>query len=521
MLRLQAASLDWALQHALNYGDTDLFPHAFEFKAIEYDWARVRAALEAVDLDTWQVRPHRQCLAPKGRYAFRVTTQLDPLDFLLYTAAIYEIGPQLEAARVDRAREVVFSYRFSPDADGRMYATDVGYPEFTARTRLLTNDPAITHVAITDIADFYPRIYHHPLENALAAATAAPDHVRCIQKLLSGWSGYVSHGLPVGNAASRMLAEIDIADIDEALLAAGVNFVRFNDDYRIFTNSATEAYRHLAFLASQLYEVHGLTLQPTKTRVITTDEFRRRFLREPEDREVDGLRERFRELLDDIGVEDEYAELNYDDLEDNQKGLVDGLNLRAIFEVEAAEDEPDLGLLRFVLRRMAQLGSADLVDSILDHIESIHLISPEIVGYLSQLRHLTHAERADVGRRWLDLLENSVLTELEYHRTWALNVFATGTDWNNEARLVPLLGVLPDNFSRRQILLALGRAHASHWFYANRRNLFNESPWVKRAFLAGASCLPPDQRRHWYRSIDARLDVLESAVVRWAKDHPF
>ena len=521
MLRLQPASLDWALQHALNYGDTDLFPHAFEFRAIEHDWARVRATLEAVDLDTWQVRPHRQCLAPKGRYAFRVTTQLDPLDFLLYTAAVYEIGPQLEAARVSPAREVVFSYRFSPEADGKMYADDIGYPEFTGKTRLLVDDPAVTHVAVTDIADFYPRVYHHPLENALGAATNAADHVRCIQKLLSGWSAYVSHGLPVGNAASRLLAEIDIADIDEALLASGVNFVRFNDDYRIFTGSATEAYRHLASLASQLYEVHGLTLQPKKTLVLPVEEFKRRYLREPEEREVDALRQRFRELLNDIGVQDEYATLDYGDLEDEQKALIDELNLRAIFEAEAAEDEPDLGLLRFVLRRAGQLGSAELVESILGHIESIHLVSPDIVGYLSQLRHLTHGQKAALGSRWLDLLEDSVLTELEYHRTWALNVFSSGRDWNNEARLVPLLGILPDTFSRREILLALGRAHASHWFYANRRNLFNESPWVRRAFLAGASCMPPDQRRHWYRSIEARLDPLDSAVVRWARDNPF
>ena len=30
-----------------------------------------------------------------------------------------------------------------------------------------------------------------------------------------------------------------------------------------------------------------------------------------------------------------------------------------------------------------------------------------------------------------------------------------------------------------------------------------------------------DQRKHWYRSVDARLDVLEKAVVRWVIDTPF
>ena len=197
MLNLQAASLDWALDHALNYGDTDLFPHCFEFEAIRHEWANVRPYLESVDLDTWQVRPHRQCLAPKGRYSFRVATQLDPLDFLLFTALVYEIGPSVEAARVDTDREVVFSYRFRPEPDGRMFATDVGYTDFVARTRDLIVAAGVTHVAIADIADFYPRVYHHPLENALAAENVSADHVRCVMKLLSGWSSYVSHGLPV------------------------------------------------------------------------------------------------------------------------------------------------------------------------------------------------------------------------------------------------------------------------------------------------------------------------------------
>lgn len=521
MLKLQAASLDWALAHALNYGDTNLFPHAFEFQAINHDWANVRKVLEKADLDTWPVRPHLQCLAPKGRYSFRATTQLDPLDFLLFSAAVYEIGPQIEAARVDPAREVVFSYRFAPEPDGRMFAKNVGYREFTARTQVLAVDSGVSHVAVADIADFYPRVYHHPLENALSTATGEADHVRCIQKLLSGWSDSVSHGLPVGNASSRLLAEMNLADVDEGLLAAAVNFIRYNDDYRIFATSSTDAYRSLAFLANQLYEIHGLTLQPKKTWVMTVDEFRDRYLREPEDREIEALREDFRQLLEDIGVEDAYADLEYDDLEDDQKELVDGLNLKAIFEGEAAKDEPDLSVLRFVLRRMGQLGSPELVDSVLAEIESIHPVFPEIVRYLSQLRHLNPGERAEIGQRWLDLLEDSVLTELEYHRTWALNVFAAGTDWNNEERLVPLLAMLPDTHSRRQILLALGRSHARHWFSANRRSLFNESPWVRRAFLAGASCMAEDQRKHWYRSVDARLDVLEKAVVRWVIDTPF
>lgn len=42
-LTLSERSLDWALEHILNYGDTDIFPEAFEFDAIKHDWQEVKA----------------------------------------------------------------------------------------------------------------------------------------------------------------------------------------------------------------------------------------------------------------------------------------------------------------------------------------------------------------------------------------------------------------------------------------------------------------------------------------------
>jgi hypothetical protein len=67
----------------------------------------------------------------------------------------------------------------------------------------------------------------------------------------------------------------------------------------------------------------------------------------------------------------------------------------------------------------------------------------------------------------------------------------------------------------------MGRAHQTHWFQKQWRNLFNESPWPKRALIAAASCMQADARKHWYNSIVARLDPLEKAVMRWASANPF
>ena len=92
-----------------------------------------------------------------------------------------------------------------------------------------------------------------------------------------------------GGAPSRLLAETTLADVDEALLAAGIDFVRFNDDYRIFGDTYERCYRAITFLAETLYRNHGLNLQPQKTEVLTSEQFNARFLVTPLDRELDSL----------------------------------------------------------------------------------------------------------------------------------------------------------------------------------------------------------------------------------------
>jgi hypothetical protein len=144
--------------------------------------------------------------------------------------------------------------------------------------------------------------------------TSKVNHVNALRYLLSGWNSTESFGIPVGSAPVRLLAEITIADVDDALLANGVRFVRFNDDYRLFARSYAEAYRHIAFLADVLFTNHGLTLQPQKTTVVSAADFPRRFLQKFEDHELSSLQQRFSELLAAIGIDDEYGDIDYDDL---------------------------------------------------------------------------------------------------------------------------------------------------------------------------------------------------------------
>jgi hypothetical protein len=522
MLFLQNNSLDWALSHVLHYGDTDVFPVPFEYAAIEHDWTAVKASLAGVDILQWTTRPQRILLSPKARNGFRVITQLDPLDFLVFASLVQEIAIDLEARRIPTGENRVFSYRTALQADGQLFSPEIGYRQFLeACQRKLADNPGVLFVATTDISDFYARIYHHRLENALHTASGRTNHVRAIMRLLSGWNGTETFGIPIGSAPSRLLAEITLADVDEALLAAGVDFIRFNDDYRIFADTYERGYRAITFLAETLYRNHGLNLQPQKTEVLTSIQFRDRYLVTPLDRELNSLHARFEALATELGLADWYEPIEYDDLEEDQKEAIDSLNLAELFREELAQNEPELPIIRFVLRRLSQLGDSGLVNDIFANLDKLHPVLPDICRYVQSLRHLDAPGRSALGARMLALLSGSVVSELPYHRMWILDLFVHSREWDNEARFFALYATESDPACRRNLILAMGRAHQAHWFQSQWRTLFDQPHWPRRALLAGASCMSVDARRHWYRSVEPQLDTLELAVMRWARQNPF
>ncbi len=268
VLKLSKDSLDWALRHAITFGDTDIFPHAFEFLAIENNRDAVLKYLANEDVLKWTSRPLRRCLSPKRRYGFRIATQLDPLDFLVYAALIYEIGEDLEKHRIALPKQSVSSHRFKPDSSGRLFDVNIGYRSFQEHSKCLATTGAYSHVVVADIVDFYPRLYLHRVEGALSGATTQMNHVSAVYRLLSQWNQSQSYGIPVGPAPSRLVAELSIDDVDKTLESEGIEFIRYVDDYRLFATSAGDGYRKLTVLANTLFKNHGLTLQQEKTNVI-------------------------------------------------------------------------------------------------------------------------------------------------------------------------------------------------------------------------------------------------------------
>lgn len=311
-----------------------------------------------------------------------------------------------------------------------------------------------------------------------------------------------------------------ITDIDEALLSEEYMFCRYIDDFRIFFKEEMQAYKGLAFLANTLFENHGLTLQQNKTEILSVEDFSKKYLEIGEARERDSLTENFEEILENIGIDDWYEEFEYDELDEDIQREIDALNLTGLLEEQIQSPNGiDLGITRFVLRRLSQINNPDAIDIVLNNIMVLYPVFKDAVEYVTSIRRMESSLRGQIGQRLIDIIEKSIVGHLDYHRCWILHTFTKDREWDNEHRFIKLYNDYPDEFSRRELICAIGRAAQDHWFKTNKRNVMGFSPWERRAFLAAASCLPGDESLHWYRSIYHKLDDLEKVVVDWAKNN--
>ena len=518
-LHLTPAALDWALAHAREFGDTVFVPHAFEDAAIEHACADVRDWLVAQDMVKWQPRPLRRFLVKKSGFSFRYVTQLDPLEYLAFTALLLEVGPALEAIRVPARERVVYSWRFSANASGQMYDPNYEWTEFVERCLDLAAEPGIEWVVTADIADFFPHIYIHPVEHALAAATGSSAAAYCVLRMIRNWNAFVSYGLPVGIAGSRIIAEATINDIDRTMMGWGQPYCRYADDMRVFCRSRADANAALEDLARALFENHGLTFQPEKTAIVTAKEYRDRFSLAPERVEAESLTTRFRELLDRAGVTDRYEEdVEYDDLPPIVQEEIDNLNLKDVFEEHLKASPIDPIVIRILLHRLGQL-NINVVDQVLDNLGGFASVMDSVIRYLRHLRGIPDADRTAIGARIIAACEAPEASS--YEKMCLLSLFTEGREFHNEASFERLERVTRDPAVRRELTLALGRAHREHWLMQRRRDAAALDPWNRRAFYAAFSSVTAEPREVYYRSLRGGADVLERAVIEWARANPF
>lgn len=507
-----------AIENVYKYGDTDIFPFPFENRAFYDEIDATTALLTAAFSDFEEVFAQNppsdiRSLIPVNHTGFRWGSQLDPFWNLYFLGCVLSIAEKIEDCRVSEAH--VFSYRLDKATykSGVLFRQDINWRDFIQRS--IETSSEYQYVISCDVADCYGRISHHKIENCLKLIGANSSIQKSVLKYLSYLTETRSAGVPVGGPAARIVAELALNNVDRMLLGRDLKFLRYADDYHIFVNSRREAYDCLFFLSEAL-DNEGLGLQKSKTRILSSAEYRSisNSIFGDENSELSPIQKL---LTLDLRF-DPYspnAVEKYEEL----KGELDKIDIIGILNDQLSQSRIHLATARKVVSAIRAIPKAQVflaIISILDNIDNLFPISSNIlISILSVFDDLEDSEKDAISQRIREFYQNGhEIMGIETYLTFAVRIIGRRKSIENHQWLVKVFDDKASPLIRRDIIIIFSNWQEFQWLSVFRRRFETATPWERRAFIA-ASYSMSDEGRHWRDHSKRRYNEVEQLVVKW------
>lgn len=515
-------SFELAIDNISALGDTDIFPLPIENHVLHDQKEQVLDLLVGISNNFQQTLTdsgpvNTSALSPVGYNGFRWATQIDPIWNAYLLGLVISLAADIEKVRVPTTEQVVFSYRFDPA--GEHLFDRQGWSKFQERS--LANAAGCKFVVSLDIADFYGRIYHHRLENELKYVDASGARAQQTMRLLGSFSNGASYGLPIGGPASRILSELLLNDLDKTLLDQEpvFSFVRFADDYRFFVDDMEGAYRAIGFMSEKLQRNEGLSLQRTKTRIMTSAEFLTATeVKDPRP----GSAAKFLNMQLYYDPYSATAESDYEHLRESlQEFDVLGLLRAELFKGHV--DQALTKKLILALEHMQVSVREQAIRSLLANLETLTPIIPAVMRAIRKnVAELGADARAEVHATIRDLIRDGHhLTRVDMNLAYMVRVLGQ-EDSEENRRLLSQLFSGPHGYSsgpapniQSDITLILGKWRQTHWLHDQLPYYATMHPWVRRAFWISSFALG-DAGSHWRKNRVKSLDAFDTIVADWA-----
>lgn len=520
-----------AIENITKYGDTDIFPFPVE-NHIFFD-KKMSVIDLLLDIDAnFESRlaeyppTNYSALAPVSYTGFRWATQIDPLWNGYFLGIVLSIAEEIERSRIPPTRNIVFSYRYLWD-EGTKELFDKSYNWRSFIEHSLNIAKESKYVVTCDISEFYPRLNHHRLENALKHLNLKGNQPSKIMAFLSNFSGTYSVGMPVGGPAARILSELYLNQVDNLLLVAGIKFCRFADDYHIFCDTYEDAFKSLVFISEKLLQNLVLQLQKSKTRImsglefIATSPLGKEDEDAPEDREAPSLKEQSQGLMRISLRFDPYSATAFEDYEALRAELKK-FDILAILKSELVKSRIHISLskklvsaLRYLDQEKRNYAATSLVlnaDLLYPIYSNVLYVIKDIYGELDD-----ESSASIISFVRSLIYKKSHVMQVDLNVAYAVRLISCDKSFENEELLNSVYKETNSIAIRRDIILAMARWKAWHWLSDLRNSFRTLSPLERRAFVI-ASYQLRDEGKHWREHIGRELSPLEKLVQQWASE---
>ena len=226
----------------------------------------IQAIQQELAAGKWIPQPYFRVCIPKKNNEIRELGLLTVKDKIIQQALLMLLEPKVEHLFVNN------SYGYRPEK---------GALKAIKRTLWERNNKTKNWVLKLDIDNFFDNVNHSILETRVHACTTDPEIVRLIMLCVKmgvvsksmNWKDSVK-GLPQGAILSPVLANLYLHSFDQFILTRTTSYVRYADDFVIFTSNEEEIDRINDEATKYLNEKLKLTLnEPVKKKIEEGFEF--------------------------------------------------------------------------------------------------------------------------------------------------------------------------------------------------------------------------------------------------------
>ena len=529
-LSLGGIKMDYAklaISNISNYGDTDIFPYPTE-NSLFYDRPELVEPV-ILDMEThfddWMVDcpiDYIKTCVPVGYTGYRWATSIDPLwnCFLLYQTL--KVSEKIELNRIPVSKKRVFSYRINVDENtSKIFDSEQNWRAFCLKSLEIAESGKYHFVVRFDISDFYNRVYHHRLENALEQCGIDVNVKKRIMKILQVLSSNASYGLPVGGNASRILAEILLNSFDKMMEAKRYDFCRYVDDYILFAETREDAFRKLNYCADFLLRNEGLGLQKSKTQVLTVSEFISQVksvvdAAEDENDDESKMRAEFMKLHIHYDPYSATADEDYDTLKQN----IEHFDIVSLLKNEVRKSRIHHALGKQIMNAIMLLDGPklDLVFNLIGaNIENLYPIFPSVMRVAhKKILGLSDRSRKEFISILYKLVESdSYILQTENNAAYVVRVFARVNDEMSIQAIEALYSRASSTpLVKSDCIHAMINLDNSYWLSDIKSRFPMLSSRERRAFVA-ASYFLNDEGKHWREHTKGQFTELEKLIAKW------
>lgn len=513
-----------SIKNIIKFGDTDIFPFPYETRMFSDVSEKLKISL--LDTHSDFINKLNECppvnistCSTVGYNGYRWATQIDPYWNVYFLGLVLFISDKIENSRVNE--NIVYSYRYSPNFnEGTLFKKDINWRKFQSDCLDLANeDSSINYIVTCDIADFYTRIYHHRLENALDRLDHKKDISSKIKKLLQNFSGTNSYGLPVGGPAARILAELALDSLDHSLIINSIKYKRYVDDFIIFCSTKEEAHSVLTLISRKLMENEGLTLQKHKTNILSKDEFTSLTQSKLFGINEDGdspMKAKFMSLPIRFDPYSQNAEEQYEEIKNSLKNF----DLLEMLSSELQKSKINQTFSKQLIRAFNVVESTVLSNAfkiIFNNISELYPIFNTIIQIATtNWIRFDESTQKLIRSKLIELIQSkSFILKTELNLAYVVKLFAKENNVDGQTILTEILNSNADSILIKLVVTqAMAKWNIHYWLSEQKRTFSTMTPWQRRLFIA-SSYLLGDEGKHWLNHNKKNFNFIDKIYQDW------